>query len=329
MTLPPDPPELDPLLREAIAWVVRLRTGEPTRDEFEGFKRWRSQSPAHEAAVRRAIEINQRAGVVAGRLAAQDEAARITAMTSRRGRITRRVLLGGGVAAAAAAAAGYAVVEPPFGLWPSWQEMSADYRTAKGEQRTIQINPEISLDLNTQTSIALKSRQGEPTIELVSGEVVVSARRSPHGQLVLVAANGQIMAGDAHFDAKCLDGKVSVTCLAGTVDIEHAAQSTRLGQGEQLSYSANGFGTPESVDASQITAWQSGLLIFRNRPLASVVDEVNRYRPGKIVILRAALRQRTVNGDFEISKLDSFVTQVEQLTGAHATALPGGLVILS
>jgi transmembrane sensor len=41
------------------------------------------------------------------------------------------------------------------------------------------------------------------------------------------------------------------------------------------------------------------------------------------------LRQRTVNGDFEISKLDSFVTQVQQLTGANVTALPGGLVILS
>jgi transmembrane sensor len=78
-----------------------------------------------------------------------------------------------------------------------------------------------------------------------------------------------------------------------------------------------------------VTAWQSGLLIFRDRPLVSVVEEVNRYRPGKIVIVSAALRQRSVNGDFEIAKLDSFVTQVQQLTGAHATSLPGGLVILS
>jgi transmembrane sensor len=84
-----------------------------------------------------------------------------------------------------------------------------------------------------------------------------------------------------------------------------------------------------SVDPAQVTAWQSGLLIFRDRPLAAVVEEVNRYRPGKIVIVSAELRQRAVNGDFEIKKLDSFVTQVEQLFGAHATSLPGGLVLLS
>ena len=33
--------------------------------------------------------------------------------------------------------AGVAVVVPPFGLWPSWRELGADYRTAKGEQRRV------------------------------------------------------------------------------------------------------------------------------------------------------------------------------------------------
>jgi transmembrane sensor len=84
-----------------------------------------------------------------------------------------------------------------------------------------------------------------------------------------------------------------------------------------------------SVDPTQVTAWQEGLLIFRDRPLARVVEEVNRNRQGKIVVVTVELRQRAVNGDFEIAKLDSFVTQVEQLFGAHATSFPGGLVILS
>ena len=44
---------------------------------------------------------------------------------------------------------------------------------------------------------------------------------------------------------------------------------------------------------------------------------------------RAAVRRRSVNADFEIKKLDSFVTQVEQLFGARATTLPGGLVLLT
>ena len=327
VTVPPEPPELDPLLDEAIAWIVKLKTGEPTRDEFDDFKRWRAQSPEHEAAFRRAALINQRAGIVAGQLTTSGRPAHVADRAVRHSFVSRRALLGGGLAAAAAAS--YAIVQPPFGLWPSWQELAADYRTAKGEQRRIEISPEVSLDLNTQTSVALKLSQDQPTIELVSGEVVVTAKRSSQGVVLVRAADGRIMASEANFDAKCLDGVVSVACLGGIVEVEHTGQSTRIAQGEQVSYSATGLQPRVAVDPAQVTAWQAGLLIFRDRPLASVVDEVNRYRQGKIVIVSAALRQRSVNGDFEIAKLDSFVTQVQQLTGAHATSLPGGLVILS
>jgi transmembrane sensor len=237
-------------------------------------------------------------------------------------------MLGGGLAAAAAVA-GYAIIRPPLDLWPSLQELSADYRTAKGEQRKVELTQGVSLDLNTLTSVALQSLQDQPTIELVSGEVLVTAKRPPSGPLTVLAAGGRIGAAEANFDAKCLEGMVSVTCLDGTVDIQHAGQSSRVGKGQQVSYSRAGLRPSISVDPAQVTSWQSGLLIFRDRPLESVVDEVNRYRSGKIVIVSPELRQRTVNGDFEIAKLDSFVTQVQLLSGAHATILPGGLVLLS
>lgn len=324
MTLPPETPGPDHLLDEALAWIVRLKTQEPTRADVEAFECWRNRSAAHAAAFRRAALIHQRAGIVAGRLTAETDVAGI----ARRSSVSRRALIGGGLAAAAAVA-GYAIIRPPLGMWPSLQELSADYRTAKGEQRSIQVTPDVSLDLNTQTSIAMRSRQDQPTIELVSGEVLVNTRRPQQGALIVLAADGEIHANEANFDAKCLDGVVSVACLDGAVDIRHLGQSTRLGKGEQVSYSQEGLGTHVAVDPVQVAAWQTGLLIFRNRPLASVVEEINRYRSGKIVVVSAELRQRTVNGDFEIAKLDSFVTQVQLLFGAHATSLPGGLVILS
>jgi transmembrane sensor len=86
----------------------------------------------------------------------------------------RRALLGGAVAAAAA---GYVVVRPTFGLWPRLQELAADYRTKKGEQRTISVASGVSLELGTQTSIALHASQEQPKIELISGEAVVKAMR--------------------------------------------------------------------------------------------------------------------------------------------------------
>ncbi len=57
-------------------------------------------------------------------------------------------MLGGAIAAAA----GYLVIRPPLDMWPSIEELSADYRTGEGEQRKVMLAPDISVELNTQTS---------------------------------------------------------------------------------------------------------------------------------------------------------------------------------
>jgi transmembrane sensor len=326
VTLPPDSAEPDPLLDEALEWVVRLRTGEPTRADVDALQEWRGRSAAHEAAFRRAAEIYQRGGIAAAELAAEQKARAIAdAGSLRRRRLARRALLGG----AAAAAAGYMVVQPPLGLWSSLQELSADYRTRKGEQRRIDVVSGVSMDLDTQTSIALRSQQNEARIELISGQAAITAARPASDPLVLLAADGRITAAQAQFDARCFGDVVSVTCLNGAVDVERGGRSVHLQASQQVSYSAAGIGNSMAADPAQVTAWQSGLLVFRDQPLSNVVDEVNRYRPGKIIIVSAALKPRLVNGTFQIQKLDNFVAQVQQLFGASATTLPGGIVLLS
>jgi transmembrane sensor len=316
--------EPDPLLDEALDWVVRLRTGEPTRADIDALQQWRGRSAAHEDAFRRAAQIFRRAGIAAVELSV--EARKEQVPNPHRRVFVRRALLGG---AAAAAAAGYMVVRPPFGLWPPLQELAADYRTKKGEQRTVSVVSGVSLELGTQTSIALRSEQDRTKIELISGEALVSATRPASDPLVMLAGGGQIMAAEANFDARCLDGVVSVTCLSGAVSVEQQGRTVEIHSSEQVSYSPSGIEAARAVDVAQVTAWRSGLLIFRDRPLSSVVDEVNRYRSGKIIILNPNLRRRVVNGAFQIDKLDNFVAQVQQLFGAQATSLPGGVVLLS
>lgn len=320
--------EPDALLHEALDFVVRLKTGEPTRADVEALQAWRQQSGAHEAAFRNAARVFRHGGVAAQELADRPVTGDVARLTRRpvSRPIGRRAFLGG-AGAAAAAAVGYAIVRPPLGLWPSFGELSADYRTGKGELRKIAVAPNVSLELNTQTSIALRSASNETRIELISGEASVAAT-SAATPFVLLAANGQISAVEADFNARCLDGAVSVTCLSGSVDVAQGERTVRLGRAQQVSYAPGGIEASVQVDTGQVTAWQAGLLIFRDRPLADVVEEVNRYRSGKIIITNADLKRRMVNGTFQIDKLGDFVPQVQQLFGAQARSLPGGVVLL-
>ena len=313
----------DALLEQALDWIVRLKTGEPTRADVEALQYWRAQSAAHEDAFKEAARIFRHAGIAARELADRPAAIE-TAPALRRPPpkvLARRVFLGGAIAAASA---GYLIVRPPLGLWPSLEELSADYRTDKGEHRKIAVTPGVSLELNTQTSIVLREAQNETRIELISGEASVAATKP----FVMLAANGRIAAMEADFNARCLNGVVSVTCLDGVVDVSEDSKAVRLQKGEQVSYSRGGIEAAVPVDPAQVTAWQAGLLIFRNQPLADVVDEVNRYRSGKIIITNAELKHRIVNGTFQISKLDNFVPQVQQLFGAQVRTLLGGVVLL-
>ncbi|MDE5457039.1 DUF4880 domain-containing protein [Bradyrhizobium sp. CSA112] len=327
MTAASDTSERDALLDEALDWVVRLKTAAPTRADLDALQCWRQQSPAHEEAFKKAARLFRHAGIAASELADQPDAVNAASASQRllSKVLARRAFLGGAIAAASA---GYLVVRPPLGLWPSLDELSADYRTGKGEQRKVAVTPDVSLELNTQTSIALRSAPDETRIELISGEATVAATRSSPKPFVMLAANGRITAKQADFNARCLDGIVRVTCLSGIVDVALGTNVVQLHAAEQVSYSVGGIEMSVPVDPAQVTAWQAGLLIFRDQALADVVDEVNRYRPGKIIITNADLKHRVVNGTFQISKLADFVLQVQQLFGAQVRSLPGGVVLL-
>jgi transmembrane sensor len=271
--------------------------------------------------------------LVGGRTPAREEtSAPVTILSARAARapsrfLSRRAFLGGAIAASAAA---YAVFHPPLGLWPSLEELSADYRTAKGEQRDVVLADNVKLKLNTETSVAVRSAPQGPEIELISGEAVITAVRQASSPMVLIAANGRLTATDASFNARCIDGVVTVTCVAGSLSVEQGARTIELRQGEQTSYSsAQVLATPVFANAAQTTAWQEGLLIFHDRPLTEVIAEVNRYRPGKIIIMNGALGQRMVNGSFHLDRLDDVVGEVRQLFDARVQRLPGGIVLLS
>jgi transmembrane sensor len=320
-------PELTPLAQEAIDWVVRLKSGEATTDDAEALRRWRSQSPAHEEAFRQAVKVWRGFQTVAERSSENPSPPfAVRPSASANGRIARRAFLGGAIAASAA---GYMVVRPPLGLWPSWHEMSADYRTGKGEQRQIVLNADVSLTLNTLTSIAVRSSTAEkPRIELISGEASVIAKAPSALPLVVIANGGQIIASQANFNARCFQNVVSVACLSGAVVVEHGTESVRIQSGQQISYSSAGMGSSTRADPVQTTSWQSGLLVFHDKALGDVVEEINRYRPGRIIITNNDLRRRIVNATFHLNQLDNFFVQAQELFGAKVTQLPG-LALLS
>lgn len=324
--------ELDPLRREAVAWVQRLISGEATRTDLADFERWRGQSPVHAAAFDDANRLWKAFGPAGENLRRRGAAPPRLAAHQTRPLVSRRTALGGLGGLVAASAAAVAVIDPPLALWPSLAEMRADYRTATGEQRNLVLGSEVAVQMNTQTSIALRPAGGAlEQVELIAGEASFTAARSQAKLAVLavLAADGRSVAAVARFDVRRTGSEVCVSCLDGEVRVEQGAQSATVGSGQQIRYGSTGLGQIMPVDPDLVSAWRRGILIFRSTPLVDVVEEVNRYRPGRILVLNAALGRNAVSGRFPIDRLDDIVSSVAQAFGAKVRSLPGGIVILS
>ena len=238
----------------------------------------------------------------------------------------RRALIGG---ALAASAAGLFAVRPPLGLWPSLSELRADYRTGVGEQRRVVTGDGVAIQMNTRTSISVDIAGDPDAVELVAGEASFATSGRRFKPFSVIAAGGKASADDARFDMRRLDSGACVTCLADEVRVEHRGRLVTLGPRQRVAYDGGGLGEIASVDPAVAAAWQNGLLIFNMTPLREVIDELNRYRAGRIVLLNQALARSPVNGRFRIDQPDEALTQIERAFGVQSRRLPGGFILLS
>jgi len=316
--------------QEAFAWIVRLRSGEATTADTAELMRWRSRSPDHARLLSEAAKV-QRLIAASGRVE-QPEGAEILpfvapskAKATRGPLVGRRAVIGGAIAASAA---GILAVRPPLGLWPSLAELGGDYRTGVGERKTIALAQGVKVELNTRTSVALALDTTADGLRLIAGEVAVDADHAR--RMVRVATDhGAASAPGGRFGVLLADGKTCVTCLAGQVRVTNASGERVLIQDQQLRFDSQGFEDAVAVDTARSESWRRGILIFKNDPLREVVAEVNRYRPGRIILTNNALGEKRVNAVFQLDRIASATDQIRDVTNASVTPLPGGVVLLS
>ncbi|RIX83282.1 FecR family protein [Acidovorax cavernicola] len=330
MTTHSPSPTLPETLREdAQAWVRKLHSGAATQWDAQAFRRWRDASPLHQAAFVEARQQWRMLQPALNTLVRTDaEAARLHRETLRKPAASRRAFLGMAGAAAAAGVAGVAVYSP-LGLWPAAHEWNADWRTAAGEQRAIALSDQIGVTLNTRTSIRRLTSDGETVgLDLLSGEAAIEMPGSTRSFSV-VAGAGRSIAESARFEISHLEGRVCVTCLAGRVRIEHPAGDRLLLARQQAVYREHSISGIAAIDPEVASAWQRGELVFKQTPLSMVLDEINRYRPGRVVLMVDSLRDKTVTATFKLDRLDLALLQMQRSFGLNARSLPAGVLVLS
>lgn len=275
---------------QAVNWLVLLN-GEPSNEELQlAFERWRAEDPVHAEIFARAQRAVGDATLLIRREPEFAERA-VQAPANRRktfASLAAVLIVGIGAFLALDGA-----------MW-----MRADVIAGKGERPTLRLDDGSTLQLNAQSAIAYDFTPGERRIVLLRGEVFVQVATDRSRPFVVEAGAGTTTALGTAFDVNLTDDGASVTVLEHAVSVatDRATSPSRVEINQQVSYNHEGrLGDIKPVDPLLATAWRDGRLVFDGRTIASVVEEIGRYIPGKILIADAAVGARRVSGSFDLS----------------------------
>ena len=316
---------------QARAWVVHLTSGTATQDDARTLAAWRS-IPEHDAAFRAAAGLWKRTGDVIATTPGPVAGREVPRGMTRR-RMLGRVAAGG--VASASIAAGFAT------LALQWPALSAAYRTGTGEIRTVTLPGDIRIELDAETALDVHSGDVRQTIVLRAGSAVVTVPAN-RAALILDVGEARLVTEanePAEVVVRCrpcggLSGWVGgldaeIACLSGRVTVMPAPglPTTRLVAGQEIGTGLDARGS-HAIDVAAAAAWRRGLLVFRDTPLAQVVEDLNRYRPGRIVVASAATAARRVTGVFHLARPEEALGSIRTVLALSEVRFGDRLVVL-
>jgi ferric-dicitrate binding protein FerR (iron transport regulator) len=310
------------LRQEAQAWLLRLTSGHATVTDAQAFREWCARSPEHAQAFARERVLWEELGRHARNIQESPQRSRKQPTRDRGGpRMSRRAFIGGAVAASAA----LWLARAPIGAW--LDAGGADLRTATGEQRRVEVARGVVVEMNTQTAIRLLPGGGGMT--LLEGEATITTGQWLAQPFAVQAGNGRVLASaSSECNVRCLDRGIQVTCLEGSTELACGGVQATIKPSQQLDYDDQGPGVAVAVNPDVAMAWRRRLLIFDDEPLSAVIDDINRYRPGKIILTNRDLAARKVHARFSLDQMADIATLIHDAYGADITTLPGGVILL-
>nr|WP_279653965.1 FecR family protein [Pseudomonas morbosilactucae] len=288
-------------LDEAADWLLRFSEGDVSAAEHEQWQYWRGSSPERQQAW-------ERAQVLLGKLGGLPPALAMSALD--------RPANPGRRAAVAKLAALLALLPGSFGAWKllETQQWTADFRSAVGERRELQLADGSQITLNTDSAIDVRFDSQQRRVHLRQGEILVQTARDPGDRPFLVTTEaGWMQALGTRFTVREQAGSTRLVVLEGAVRVQPAeaggAQQV-INAGQRTTFSANQLAPPETANPAA-SAWTQGMLLADNLRLADFLVELARYRKG-FVRCDPAIADLRISGAFPISDSQRSLDMLQQ-----------------
>lgn len=166
-----------------------------------------------------------------------------------------------------------------------WRYWLADERSAVGEVRQFTLADGSRVTLDSDSAIDIDFSGDKRRLRLRRGEVYVEVAKAST-PFVVIDRDGAARALGTRFAVRRDAQDTQVTVAESRVLLRPRAALDRgaeLAAGEQARFDRNGITSPPATAAPGALAWRQGRLVFEDAPLAEVLRELARYRPGLLL----------------------------------------------
>ena len=194
--------------------------------------------------------------------------------------------------------------------------------------RTVLLPDGSTLNVNANTRLHLDFSAHQRDIYLDQGQLYIEVAANKEQPLVVHAGDARIRVVGTGFDVRRSPRQLVVSVAHGEVAfIPDARSATLLGAQQRATWDYNkGALKEQTLSASEVADWRSGHLSFRNRELASLVDELDLYRPGLIQLADGPLTGYKVSGNLDVNDPLALVKALPALIPVKNVLLDSGKI---
>lgn len=214
---------------------------------------------------------------------------------------------------------------------------NGSYRTAKGEQMSIQLSDGTRIDLNTDTEVKVSYTFFDRKVKLEKGEALFTVKHDSEKPFEVAASDGLIRDIGTQFNVYKQTDKVSVTVLEGEVSVGKLQATTPqiLTAGMQYTYTQDGLNQlANKGDFKEVASWREGRIVFKGQRLDVVLEQLSRYHAVKLSTGNSSLASLKVSGSFPTNDLNlalntiaaSLPVKINRLDADHIALASSGKV---
>jgi transmembrane sensor len=193
--------------------------------------------------------------------------------------------------------------------------------------RQLQLPDGSTLFVNANTRLTIDFTAHRRDIHLLQGQLYIEVAPDKERPLWVHSGEAQVRVVGTGFDVRRGQRQLVVSVAHGQVALipTPGSEPTLLTAQQRASYDYRSGQVQQTVlDASQVADWRSGHLSFRNRDLASLVDELALYRNQPVQLTDPALASYKVSGSLDVNDPDALLRALPALLPVKTVILGDG-----